>query len=151
MTVSSTYRGWLRRDVICDTVDTRDLVRNARRDLPQYLGWEHEPVRGHEVFTLNRAKSDDLFIGALVTLYTDGMYRQQHCKRLADLLVQTGCTDFFDVDFVGMLQDAHLLARYRPENTDREPRAGEGVALYEMGGDGKQAAECANLICTSQN
>ena len=95
---------------------------------------------------MDRSQCDHLFICPLVTHHTDSLYGQQHCKRLTDLVVDSGLADFFDVDAIGLLEDLDLLASNGTEDPNSETGAGEGMTLDKVGGDREEATESPNLI-----
>ena len=95
---------------------------------------------------MDRSQCDHLFICPFVTHHTNSLYGQQHCKRLTDLVVDSGLADFFDVDAIGLLEDLDLLASNGTEDPNSETGAGEGVTLDKVGGDREEATESPNLI-----
>lgn len=82
------------------------------------------PISSHEVLALHRAQRNHLLnhqqtmynarstqyllIRPLIPHNAYRPYRQQHRKRLRDLVVQARASDLLDVDGVRLLQDVHL-------------------------------------------
>ena len=87
-----------------------------------------------------------LLVRPLVAHDTDGLDGQQHCERLADLVIQACLADLGNVDVVGLLQNLDLLACNGAENTDSETGAGEGVTLDKVGGDREEATESSDFV-----
>ena len=65
---------------------------------------------------------------------------------MTDLVVESRITNFLDVNLVRLLEDLDLIARDRPEDTDSEPRTGEGMTLDQVVGDGEKTTEGTDLV-----
>ena len=67
---------------------------------------------------------------------------------MADLVVEIGLSDLFDVDVVGLLKDLDLFASDWTKDTNGKTRSWEWVALDKGRGDGEQATESADFVYT---
>src|SRR5216684_7497495 len=123
--------GRFRGHVVDHAVDALDLVDDAGRGMRQERHVELIEIRGHAVGRSHGAQRDDVLIGAAVTHHADGLDRQDHRKRLPDVVVEPGAADLLDEDLVGKPQDLQLLAVDRTGTADREPRARERMPSDE--------------------
>src|SRR5437660_782343 len=90
-------------DVINHAVDATDFIHDAVGDLFQYVVGKRDPVGGHAVLRMHRADGAGVSISSLVAHHTHRHHWQQHSKRLPDLCVKTGATDFIHHDVVSFL------------------------------------------------
>src|SRR5437762_10016501 len=91
-------RRWLRRDVVDDPIDPRDLVDDAARDLCQDLVRQAGPVGGHAVLTLHRAHRHHVAVGAVVAHHPNALQRRQDRESLPQRAVESGGFDLVDDD-----------------------------------------------------
>src|SRR5450631_3093024 len=136
----------LTRDVIHHAVDTLDLVDDAGRGLAQKLHLERIKIRGHAVGRGHRAQADDVFVGAAVAHHADGLHRQQHGKRLPDLVVEAGFSNLIDIDGVGVAQDVEFFRGDLAGAADGEAGSWERMAADEDFRQAEFAAEHAHLV-----
>ena len=95
---------------------------------------------------MHSAQSDNLLVCSSITHDTNCLDRKQHSESLTDLIIEARLPDLLDVDAVGVLEDLDLFACDGTKDADGESWTWEGVALDEVGGDGEQASERADLI-----
>src|SRR5918996_4175105 len=65
--------GRLGSNVVDDSVDAGDFVRDSAADLGQEFVGQAGPVRCHRVIAGNGTQSDDVAVGAVVALDADGL------------------------------------------------------------------------------
>jgi hypothetical protein len=154
----------IRDEIFFNTAGGKTNLANVSDDLDGEAE-KGGPVGSHEVLRLHRPQRHNLIatsatnsqmpngksaahlvISPRITHHTDGLDRQQSHKRLTDLVVQSGRSNFLNVDVVGLLKNLDLLAGDLAEDADGKTGAGEGVAADEVGGDIEESAECADFV-----
>jgi len=81
-----------------------------------------------------------LLIRSFVAHDTHRFHREEHGKRLGDLLIQPGRTDFFYIDIVCFLKNLYLFTRDRSQDADSKSRTWERMPIYEVWRDGKKTS-----------
>ena len=84
-----------RCDIEYHPVDLRTRIRNASRDLFQYVIWDTCPVRSHGVLARHRAKHNGRTISTPVTLYPYRMNIAQEDDRALPYLAIQACGPHF--------------------------------------------------------
>jgi hypothetical protein len=82
-----------------------------------------------------KRKLTDLLVSAFVTHDADGLDREEDCKRLTDLVIETCFSDLFDKNIIGLLQDLDLFWRHWTQDPDRQSGPRKRVTLYEWCGN----------------
>src|SRR5947209_19950737 len=95
---------------------------------------------------MHSADRASVSIGAVVTHYTNRHHRQQHRKRLPDLVVQSSSLDFRDHDLIGVLQQFDTLGGDLSENANRESRTGKGLTLQDLLRHTEIATDAADFV-----
>ncbi len=133
-------------DVVDDAVDAADLAHDAAGDAAEDVVGEWGPVGGHAVFGLDGADGAGVGVGALVAHDADRFYGEQHGEALPELAIEAGALDLFDADGVRLLENSHAVRGDLAKDADREPRAGEGLALEDLVGHLEVGTDAADLV-----
>src|SRR5260221_8525901 len=97
--------GRFRRHVIDNTIDSLDLIDNARSDTSEKSMVEVERIRSHAVCRGDCAQGADTVVSARVSHHTYGSDRKKHRKRLPDAVVKTGPPDLIEINRIGLTQN----------------------------------------------
>src|ERR1700738_4549196 len=135
-----------RGHVVDDTIDALDLVDDAGCHVSDEFHLERVEIGRHTVCRGYRAQCHDMVVSAKVSHHAHAAHRQQHRKRLPDVVIEPRAPDLFDEDLVGKPQDVELLARDLARATDRKTRAREGMPADESLGEAELAAEHADFV-----
>ena len=100
-----THSRRLRRDVVSDSVNALNLVRDSRGDPAKHFRWEDEPISSHKIFRRDCTEGNDLarrvfnecqfatrksiylLICSLIAHDTDSLHWKKDGEGLADLIV----------------------------------------------------------------
>src|SRR5215469_12465730 len=141
------YRArWLTRDIVADSVDSFYFIDNSRRDPRQNFEWDPDPVGGHPVLALHDAQRDTVFVGSLVTHYTDRPHRQQNSKRLPDFVIPIGSLHFIDHNLVCLSKDLQPFFGDLAQYPHGQPGSGEWLSEDNFTGQLKLEPYLSNLI-----
>src|SRR6185437_702671 len=135
-----------RADIVDHPVYPLDFVRNPVGDPGQNLRGKGVPVRGHAVPAGDGAQRDNLVVGSIVPLHSDGTDREQHRERLPDIVVKPGRSDFFGVDVVRPPEDLQVLRGHLADDPDGEARAGKRMSANHLFRQAQLSANLANLV-----
>ena len=81
--------GWLRGDIIHDTIDMLYLIYDTGRNLIQYLIGDSCPIGSHEVGCGYATQGNGIIIGTEVTHNANGAHICDNCEILVNISIQT--------------------------------------------------------------
>ena len=123
-----------------------DLIDDAAGDGAQNAPGHIVALGGHEVGGGDGTEGHGVVIGALVAHDAHALHIGQGSVILADLLIQTGLSDFLTPDGIGILHDSHLLRGHFANDADAQTRAGERLAADQIFGQAQLTAGLTHLV-----
>src|ERR1700687_415417 len=136
----------LRRDVIHYAVHAAHLIHDPIRNGLQHLIRQRNPVGGHAVFRMHGSDGAGVSVGTLIAHYSYRHYRQEHGERLPDFLIQSSLLDLAYNDVVALTQQVGAFFGYFTQDSHRQSRAWERLALQNLLGHAEIAADAPDFI-----
>ena len=84
---------WLADDVVNNSVYAIHLINDSVGDALHQVVRQTRPIRGHAIFTAYATQDYWVCVGGLVAHHANAAQRQQHSKRLPNVVTKDGSTD----------------------------------------------------------
>ena len=106
-----------------------DLIGNSHRNTLKEFVRKAGPARRHEVHGFHCPQGHNIFVTTLVAGDAHGLYRQEHSKRLTDLVIQAFLIQFLDENMIRTGQQVDEFFTDFPQHSYTQPRRGSGDAF----------------------
>src|SRR5260221_336076 len=123
-----------RADIIDHTVHTAYLVYNAARDSRKQIVRELRPIRRHPIKTVDRTKSDNIFVRPLIAHDADGMYGQEHSQCLPERIIRACNPDFFEKDLIRFTKEIEFFQCHIADDANSKPRTRKRMTIDKFFG-----------------
>src|SRR5208283_126131 len=136
----------LRSNVIHHPIHAAHFIHNPIRNRLQHFIRQRNPVRRHPILRMHRADGASVSVSPLIAHHANRHHRQEHSKRLPDLLIQPSLLDLAHDDVITLAQQVGAFFSYFAQNANRQSRSRERLTLQNLLRHAKIAPNPPHLV-----